>query len=425
VENEPFCLAVLKTHWPNVPKHNDIRTFNKAMLNGQSVDILTGGFPCQGLSVAGLRKGLADERSGLFHELVRVADELAPRWLLIENVPGLLSSPPEANGRDMQIVLGSLTGFWPQIPQDGWQNSGICVGPKRSIAWCLLDSQYFGVAQRRERLFFVSGPRIESAFAVLFDAESGCGDFTPRSEAGQNLTGPLGGGAYGTGRRDEDDPNLAVTLSSGSGVTGNDPSRRREDDSNLVCGTLKFGNQGGQGLMPKAPQTDSCNSRRRSPQAEDITATVPSGETEATISSPERSQDRAPNITTKIPTRSSPSPTRSEAMSETNRKVPQITSLLPFDTTQITSKENRCNPEPGDPCHPLSAEAHPPAVAFMHSNPQQERLVPEKAVDAQPNSTGTEHMSVRRLTPTECCRLQGFPAGWTVPNSKYWPRVKR
>src|SRR3990167_9035498 len=171
VEIDGFCRKVLRKRFPRARRFKNVETAGKHNLS--AVDVLAGGFPCQGLSVAGRRKGLADARSRLFYEFVRIADEMLPRWLVVENVPGLLSSPPEAPGRDMHNVLGELTGCWPAIPEEGgWRNSGVCVGPKRSLAWGVLDSRYFGVAQRRRRVFFVAGPRIESAWTVLFDAES-------------------------------------------------------------------------------------------------------------------------------------------------------------------------------------------------------------------------------------------------------------
>ena len=131
-EIEPFCVKVLDKHWPQVKKYHDIREVKPSEL--EPVDLICGGFPCQDLSVAGRRAGLAGKRSGLFYEFMRIADECAPTWVLIENVPGLLSSN---GGRDMGAVLGTLgeLGY-------GW-------------AYRVLDAQYLGVAQRRRRVFIV------------------------------------------------------------------------------------------------------------------------------------------------------------------------------------------------------------------------------------------------------------------------------
>jgi DNA (cytosine-5)-methyltransferase 1 len=135
-EVDAHCRAVLRHHWPGVPRFKDVRTVTGAGLRAAGLvpDILVGGFPCQDVSVAGARAGLDGERSGLFFEFARIAEEAKPPWVLIENVPGLLSSQ---RGRDMGTVLGVLADI-------GY------VG-----AWRVLDAQYFGVAQRRRRVFIV------------------------------------------------------------------------------------------------------------------------------------------------------------------------------------------------------------------------------------------------------------------------------
>lgn len=149
VEIEPFCQAILKTRFPKAKRFADICECGgcaSARFKLRPVDVITAGVPCQDVSVAGRRAGLAGERTGLFYHFVRIADELHPPWLVMENVPGLFSSNW---GRDFACVLGELSGFFPQVPKEGWRNSGICWGPKRSIAWRVLDARYFGVAQRR------------------------------------------------------------------------------------------------------------------------------------------------------------------------------------------------------------------------------------------------------------------------------------
>ena len=132
VEIDEQCGAVLEHHWAGVTRHGDITEVRGSELGG--VDLVCGGFPCQDLSVAGRRAGLAGERSGLFHEFMRIVDEVSPRWVLLENVPGLLSSN---GGQDMLTVVRTLgeLGYW-------W-------------SYRILDAQYFGLAQRRKRVFIV------------------------------------------------------------------------------------------------------------------------------------------------------------------------------------------------------------------------------------------------------------------------------
>jgi DNA (cytosine-5)-methyltransferase 1 len=129
VEIDKAAQAVLRRHFPNAQLHSDITTVSGGDL-GPAVDVLCGGFPCQDVSVAGRRAGLAGARSGLWHEFHRILGEARPRWVVIENVPGLLSSN---RGRDFATILRGLGDI------------GYCV------AWRVLDSQYFGVPQRRLR----------------------------------------------------------------------------------------------------------------------------------------------------------------------------------------------------------------------------------------------------------------------------------
>lgn len=212
VEIEPFCRRVLERRF-DAERWEDVRAVcvesaargshddgiagpeppRRLYAGAFPVDLIVGGFPCQDLSVAGRRTGLAGERSGLFFEIVRIAKELEPTWGIFENVPGLLSSH---RGRDMWAVLTGLRECWP------------------AVGYRILDSRYFGVAQRRRRVFFVCGPSIESVRAVLFEPEGGGGDSAASGEARASV---------------------AASLTSGVGANSNNPGRRREDDVNLVA----------------------------------------------------------------------------------------------------------------------------------------------------------------------------------------------
>lgn len=271
-EKDEYRRRVLKRHWPGVPCFEDVRTvacdqavrsgvrdFNgsantreggRAAQRDSDVDLLCGGFPCQDLSVAGRRAGLAGERSGLFFEFARVADALLSDggWVLIENVPGLLSSH---GGRDFAVLLATLAelGF-------------------HDLAWRVLDSRYLGVPQRRRRVFILARrSRGRSASEVLLEPESGGGDFAPGAEAGQGsarsfeqgvagtlgnrqsggfrttdldnhgayVAGTLGAGRKGGGRTTDLD-NAGAYIPVGDGVSY--PGRRKEDDENLVAGPV-------------------------------------------------------------------------------------------------------------------------------------------------------------------------------------------
>lgn len=180
VEIDEKCQRVLARHWPDVPRIGDVRDVQGDEFG--PVGLVCGGSPCQDLSVAGRGAGLVGRRSGLFYNFVRIADEKPGAWVLFENVPGLLSIH---RGRDFSEALFQLTGFRPSIPKGGWRNGGVCVGPKRTACWRVLDAQYFGLAQRRKRVFIVCGPGDgRGPVSVLFEPKSCSGDPQPKREKG-------------------------------------------------------------------------------------------------------------------------------------------------------------------------------------------------------------------------------------------------
>ena len=138
VEIDKSARGVLEKRFPNSKHFTDVKEITGEQLRAAGFvpdrGIITGGFPCQDLSVAGKRAGLAGERSGLYWEIIRLVDELRPQYLVLENVPGLLSSN---QGRDFGIVIG-------EVAKRGY-----------GVSWRVLDAQYFGVAQRRRRVFIV------------------------------------------------------------------------------------------------------------------------------------------------------------------------------------------------------------------------------------------------------------------------------
>lgn len=174
VENARSPLAVLRHHWPDTPRWEDIRDVDPAEL--PTPDLIVGGFPCQDLSSAGLRAGLAGSRSALWWEYLRLIDRLRPRWVLVENVPGLLRT---RRGRDMGAILGSL----------GDRGYG--------FAWRVLDAQGFGVPARRRRVFIVGAHRPDAAARVLLDGAFGDGPSLPTREPGPRVSpGPTDRDGY-------------------------------------------------------------------------------------------------------------------------------------------------------------------------------------------------------------------------------------
>lgn len=177
VEIDKQCQKVLAEHFPNAKQFSDITDVKGSDLIGAGFEpsrgIITGGFPCQDLSVAGKRAGLIGERSGLFWEIARLIEETQTEWFILENVPGLLTSN---KGKDFGVVVGTMADL-------GY-----------SLAWRVLDAQHFGVPQRRRRVFIVgrrAGNGLSSA-EVLFKSEGLRRNTTQSKQTRQDITTSTG-----------------------------------------------------------------------------------------------------------------------------------------------------------------------------------------------------------------------------------------
>ena len=231
----PECVAVTKRHFPDMAHLGDITQLHGGMI--PPVDILTFGSPCQGLSLAGRRLGLADERSGLFMEAIRIIREMQeathgryPQFAIFENVPGALSS----NGRrDYQAVLEAFTGAKVPMPRSGrWANAGMARGRGVDLAWIIYDAQHFGTAQRRRRLFLVADFRGKRAGEILFVPKSLRGYFEAGGTPRQGITAFTEGGAGAAGRIIEvlnDQGGNSMTVERG----GLSPTLRSQTHGNL------------------------------------------------------------------------------------------------------------------------------------------------------------------------------------------------
>ncbi|MFI7467425.1 DNA cytosine methyltransferase [Nonomuraea sp. NPDC049646] len=367
IEVDAKARGVLKRHFPATSLLSDIREITGEQLLSTGFNpasgILAGGWPCQGHSVAGLRHGLDDDRSGLFDHLVRLAQELHPRWLFFENVPGLLSSRA---GQDMGRVLR-------QLVEIGY-----------GVSWRVLDAQRFGVPQRRRRVLLVGhlgdfrGPE-----QVLLECESGLRHLEAGRAAGPQATAAPAAGAESRGRA----YGLSAATPDVAGPLGaNQGGHRCDLDGSGAYVTSVLG---------------------------DITHTL-------TAEGHDASEDG------------------------TGRGIP----VVAYDLAQVTSPENRANPRPGDPAPPLCATgrpsiAYPVALRGRDGGTQIETGPAEGPAYALRAASGgasaamvvtntltanygsridstassplvTEELAVRRLTPRECERLQGFPDDWTL-----------
>lgn len=410
-EIEPFPSAVLAHHYPTVPNYGDMNAF--ASWPDARLDVLVGGTPCQSFSVAGLRGGMADPRGNLALVYLALANRYRPRWIVWENVPGVLSS---SGGRDFGAFLGGLgeLGY-------GW-------------AYRVLDAQYFGVPQRRRRVFVVGylGDWRRAA-AVLFEPASLRGDSPPRREARERVANALTERPDRGGGNSEGQRLVAGTMKANSGGGG------LGTDFDCDGGLIAFGGNrcsgpidvaaalqahgGPNGRTDFGSETFVTHSLRADgfDASEDGTGR---GTPLVPVPIDMRQASRGDKITNNRAHGSGGAPGHGVGEAgDPAFTVSERGQAIAFDTTQITHPENRCKPQPGDPCHPLAAGAHAPAIAGFY--PTAGRDFPEFGEQSPTVKTGSGGdsgnppgarigSSVRRLTPTECERLQGFPDDYTL-----------
>lgn len=372
VEIDRYCQRVLARRWPNVSRSQDVTTYVPPPLG--ETDVVVGGSPCQDLSVAGRRAGLAGSRSRLFYDLVRILDESGAGWLLFENVPGLLSSH---SGRDFAVALGAITGYEPDVPKGGWRTGGLIVGPRRSAAWRVLDAQYFGLAQRRRRLFLVAHPRADRAGEVLLVEYGGGGHPPTRDQAwtdatagtGERVANPLGSTTGGIRTTDVESetyvPEIAYALRASESKQNGSPER---SDVTLIVARV----------------------------ADTLTASGGPGQ----ATSPSRMLDEDANLIV-------------------YRKTHRASDVDDAETWTPADVANTLNTFDGGDSRATELVAEPfafePRIARKGANAISS-VVPPLTAESDHGDSEVRvvyRTRVRRLTITERERLQGFPDGWT------------
>jgi len=341
-EIEPFPSAVLKHHWPEVPNLGDMTKYEHWPIQSGTIDLLVGGTPCQSFSVAGLRQGLKDPRGNLMLTYLAIAERLKPRWLVWENVPGVLSSN---GGKDFGSFLGALGEL-------GYE-----------WAYRVLDAQWFGVAQRRRRVFVVAHlGKGNLAAKVLFESESVRRDTPPSRETRQGVA-----------------TNVAPSL-----TASNDPSRSPQSSevTQQVNAVLEAINAG----IP------------------DVCATIDCG----------LSKQVGKQLTQQAESFYFPIPIHDQATR--------------FSGKRGGKQDGKGNGlgvgKPGDPC-PTLTKGDKHAVLY-ENHPNDSRVTgPHDVAPSCVSRYGTgggnvplvqpqDLMAVRRLSPRECERLQGFPDDHTL-----------
>ncbi|MDF7681214.1 phage N-6-adenine-methyltransferase [Enterobacteriaceae bacterium ESL0689] len=230
-ETEPFPSAVLAHHWPHVTNLGDMTKVAALIADNQieAPGVLVGGTPCQAFSIAGLRNGLADSRGQLTLSYVELANEIdkkrrergEPESVIVwENVPGVLNSRDNAFGCFLAGLAGERDELQP--PGGRWTNAGCVSGPQRDIAWRVLDAQFFGVAQRRRRVFVVASARKDlDPTQILFECDGVRRDTPPRRETKTEITGTTGKRADGGSHWDNPaNPHPTLNQSNNTGGIG-------------------------------------------------------------------------------------------------------------------------------------------------------------------------------------------------------------
>ena len=465
----------------------------------EPVDCITFGSPCQDLSIAGRRAGLAGGQSGLFVEAVRIIKEMRkatngmyPTFAIWENVPGAFSSN---GGEDFRVVLEELArveqpdAIVPRPPRGGrWSKAGAIAGAGWSLAWRQLDAQHWGVPQRRKRIALVADFGGQRASEILFERTSLSRHPDEGIPTWKSIAGLTKNCAAGNDRVvAEGGRNAAYTLKIRSGCAGGGKGALVQTEKTGTLSTLQDQTL----FQPVYCLAGNIIDRSETAGANGLGVKEDKSYTLNTV-------DR-PAVAYKVPVLNDQGGGKMDVSYDVvgtlraNAKGhdPIVIDALPFDTTQLTSPQNGSNPHWGDPCHPLAASAHTPSAVVKvfdargngdgqivptitgdherritdytaiavdlyngavtgdtatsitcrsiasHSGPQvmesygigngqaHASVTKEKSGtldtmhDAQ--AVAIEHMElpkkiawiVRRLTPTECERLQGYPDGWT------------
>ncbi|WP_297789577.1 DNA (cytosine-5-)-methyltransferase [uncultured Anaerococcus sp.] len=369
-EVEPFPIRVTQKNLPQFKHLGDIKDIDGFEI--EPVDIISFGSPCQDLSIAGKRAGLEGKKSNLFYEAIRVIKEMRcktngkyPRYLLWENVPGAFSSN---KGEDFRCVLEEITRIKDSKVKlsrpSQWQSAGEIMGDNFSIAWRVLDAKYFGVPQRRRRIFIVADLDGGSSREILFEQKSLSGNTSEGCEKGKRNTGAI-----------KESFNKTICL--------NDQGGQRMDFYSDESGTLRASG----GIAPFVFENHSQDSRYKGPLKE----------TQTLASNLGQGGNNQPFVVYDI--RQTSENTKNE-----RHNIYECDVSRTIDTSGNTPTRNQGGVAIVEDTYSMSKNSYftkadknisSPLLATDYKDPP---LVNQKLV--------------RRLTPKECGRLQGFPDYW-------------
>lgn len=477
VEIDQPCRGVLARHFPQTTLFEDVTEVTGDQLRAAGFvpgrGILAGGWPCQDLSIAGRRAGLGGARSGLFWHVVRLARELRPRWLLLENVPGLLSAVCSCPGDETCLDNGRTVrcGRWEtrrgqriwldhvsHTPEGGACPNGCMpthggamgtvVGALEQLGyglcWRVLDARFFGVPQQRERLFFAGclgdGAR---PVEVLLEPEGGDGDSAPRQKAGEDIAGTLGSRAGGSRTTDLDGHGAYITAAAlqGGGRRGHRIDAEGAAGGHLIAmpvalrgraagSQIEFGAEGDPAFAVRTPAGGSSHAMvayaltdrndRNDRNDREQTWVTHALTSEGADASEDGTGRGSPLVPVFAPLTSGSA--AGEGVNPPGRRREDAADLaaVPIqDGRSMTKDQNGLGiGAEGGPSYTLDATgAQSVAMAF---NPQTGGSKPRLGYRETPTAlsctqaTGVQTATaVRRLTPKERERLQGFPDDWT------------
>ena len=474
-EIDKFPKAVLQHHYPDVPDYGDMTELLGRVESGEieAPDLLCAGTPCQAFSVAGGRRSLADARGNLTLTYVEICDEIDrkrkmesrdPAIFVWENVPGVIHTSDNAFGCLLAAMAGEsepiVPGLRPRPGRDSehwkwnkkandhlasWPKSGCVYGPSRAVAWRILDAQYFGVAQRRRRVFLIASAREGFDPAkILFEFNGMRRDTPPCREQGKAATAVPGSGPGGSSRkqlafqrsmlrhgRDIEELDIAPTVTA-DGNTGDNglnvaevvsaltghvgvPDRGDKTDAEKLVVFMAQSGEEVQGDVANTVTTEQAKMTAGHCIATGYSISPGAGKdkddifvNEAEVSktldvtcSPEAHQGGTVVLKEEVvPIQNAGNVKDQGGMGVGDVDSPMFTldtrdihgvaiDPLPFNTTAITNPHNGNNPKPGDPMHTLSAQDHPPAIAVpLHD--------PSNTLDASYHKGAGERSGVER-----------------------------
>lgn len=460
-EIEPFPILVTTKNFPEMKHLGDINKLNGADL--EPVTIIAGGSPCQDMSIAGKREGLDGSRSNLFREQIRIIKEMResdraagrtgtqirPRYMVWENVSGAFSSN---KGKDFQAVLQEIVSITdeesnvPLPPKGKWQTAGCIMGDHFSIAWRVLDAQYWGVPQRRKRIYLVADFGGNTAPKILFEREGLSGNFTESREAWQRTAGDIKTGTHKAGtddvecydisdrRRVADKSEVSPTLTTKMGTGGNNvpivlenhPQDCRvtiAEDGNVPTLTSRMGTGGGNVpmIMNEVRAVDQRNLSLGNDKSETLHGSG-HGSSVGTIIEP-----MALHITQDPTVFEGKAPCLTQGNPKTGQATVGVAIPIADKATRYKGGGSTRNNdgsanglgigEPGAPANTLTAaDRHGVACFAQQAIGEYEESEKASCLKRRDYKDSTDlilwEYIIRRLTPLECCRLQGFPDNW-------------